>query len=187
MLIDFEKVFDSVSWKFLCSTLALFGFDKAFIDWIKLFNNNANAFVLQCGVLSDPIHISRGCRPADPISPYLLLLVAETLSIMIENYISIKGICVDVQALRMTQFADDNILLLDGSQSSLQIALNIMELFASLSGLKMNTEKTKIICIGSKKHCKEKLNISAKLHWGDTEFLFYISLYFDSQVLISFL
>ena len=47
-----------------------------------------------------------------------------------------------------------------------------MELFGSLSGLKMNTEKTKIIWIGTKKHWKEKLNISAKLHWGDTEFSF---------------
>ena len=53
MLIDFEKAFDSVSWNFLYSTLALFGFDEAFISWIKLFNNNITAFVLQCGVLSD--------------------------------------------------------------------------------------------------------------------------------------
>ena len=141
MLIDFEKAFDSVSWKFLYSTLALFGFDKAFIDWIKLFNNNATAFVLQCGVLSDPIHIGRGCRQGDPISPYLFLLVAEILNIMIVNNISIKGICVGTQALKMTQFADDTTLLLDGSQSSLQTALNIMELFGSLSGLKMNTKK----------------------------------------------
>ena len=150
----------------------LFGFVKAFIDWIKLFNNNATAFVLQCSILSDPIHIGCGCSQGDPISPYLFLLVAKILNIMIVNNISIKGICVGTQALKMTQFADDTTLLLDGSQSSLETALNIMELFGSLSGLKMNTEKTKIIWIGSKKHCKEKLNISAKLHWGDTEFSF---------------
>ena len=34
----------------------------------------------------------------------------------------------------------------------------------------MNTEKTKLIGIGSKKHCKEKLNVSSKLHWGDSDF-----------------
>ena len=42
-----------------------------------------------------------------------------------------------------------------------------MELLGSLSGLQMNTA---IIWIGSKKYCKEKLNISVKLHWGDIEF-----------------
>ena len=98
--------------------------------------------------------------------------MAEILNVMIEKNISIRGICVGEQALKMTQFAVDTTLLLDGSQSSLQTPLNIMELFGSLSGLKMNTEKTKIIWIGSKKHCKEKLNISTRLHWRDTEFSF---------------
>ena len=170
MLIDFEKAFDSVSWNFLYSTLALFGFDEAFISWIKLFNNNMTAFVLQCGVLSDPIHIGRGCRQGDPISPYLFLLVAEVLNILIENNIDIRGICVGAYSFKMTQFADDTTLLLDGSQKSLQTALNILELFGSLSGLKMNTEKTKMVWIGSREHCREKLNISADLQWGDKDF-----------------
>ena len=172
MLIDFEKAFDSVSWKFLYSTLALFGFDEAFISWIKLFNNNITAFVLQCGVLSDPIHIGRGCRQGDPISPYLFLLVAEVLNILIENNVDIKGICVGAYSFKMTQFADDTTILLDGSHKSLQTALNTLELFGSLSGLKMNTEKTKMVWIGSRKHCREKLNISADLQWGDEEFSF---------------
>ena len=172
MLIDFEKAFDSVSWNFLYSTLALFGFDEAFISWIKLFNNNITAFVLQCGVLSDPIHIGRGCRQGDPISPYLFLLVAEVLNILIENNIDIRGICVGAYSFKMTQFAGDTTLLLDGSQKSLQTALNILELFGSLSGLKMNTEKTKMVWIGSRKHCREKLNISADLQWGDKDFSF---------------
>ena len=163
MLIDFEKAFDSVSWNFLYSTLALFGFDEAFISWIKLFNNNITAFVLQCGVLSDPIHIGRCCRQGDPISPYLFLLVVEVLNILIENNIDVRGICVGAYSFKMTQFADDTTLLLDGSQKSLQTALNILELFGSLSGLKMNTEKTKMVWISSTKHCREKLNISADL------------------------
>ena len=125
MLIDFEKAFDSVSWNFLYSALALFGFDEAFISWIKLFNNNITAFVLQCGVLSDPIHIGHGCRQGYPISPYLFLLVAEVLYILIENNIDIRRICVGAYSFKMRQFADDTTLVLDGSQKSLQTALNI--------------------------------------------------------------
>ena len=71
MLIDYEKAFYSVSWNFLYKVLDNFGFNKNFINWIKLFNKNINAHVLQCGMLSEAIPIERGCRQGDPIAPYL--------------------------------------------------------------------------------------------------------------------
>ena len=37
MLIDFQKVFDSVSWQFLYKVLEIFGFDEQFTSWVKLF------------------------------------------------------------------------------------------------------------------------------------------------------
>ena len=43
---------------------------------------------------------------------------------------------------KLMQFADDTTLILDGSVNSLQAALNILELFGDISGLKINTEKT---------------------------------------------
>ena len=52
LLIDFQKAFDSISWKFLYETLDLLGFCPKFIDWIKLFNNNIEMYVLQSGYLS---------------------------------------------------------------------------------------------------------------------------------------
>ena len=170
MLIDFEKAFDSVSWKFLYKVLESFGFDEKFIKWIKLFNNNINAHILQCGFLSSAIPIERGCRQGDPIAPYLFLLVAEILSLLIEKNPDIKGIQVGKQMIKVTQFADDTTLLLDGSSSSLQATLNVLEIFGSLSGLKVNSEKTKLVWIGSKKHSKEKLYSTAKLQWIDSEF-----------------
>ena len=39
-----------------------------------------------------------------------------------------------------------------------------------MSGLKMNTEKTKIIWLGRKKYSKDKLNTTHELQWGVTEF-----------------
>ena len=52
MLIDFEKAFDSISWQFLYKTLSFFGYSDSFINWIKLFNNDIKACVIQCGTLS---------------------------------------------------------------------------------------------------------------------------------------
>ena len=51
---------------------------------------------------------------------------------------------------KLTQFADDTTIILDGTSKSLQATLNILEIFGEISGLKMNSEKTKLIWIGSK-------------------------------------
>ena len=71
---------------------------------------------------------------------------------------------------KLTQFADDTTLILDGSVNSLQAALNILELFGDISGLKINTEKTKHIWVGSEVSSKRKLKVSQKLYWGETQF-----------------
>ena len=70
----------------------------------------------------------------------------------------------------MVQYADDTTIILDGSRDSLQATLNVLETYGLLSGLRVNTEKTKIIWIGKKKHSKDKLLISAKHDWGSSEF-----------------
>ena len=113
MLIDFEKAFDSVSWKFLYKTLNYFGFTEKFISLIQLLNTNVNAYVLQSGFLSDPIAIQRGCRQGDHIAPYLFLIVAEILTLFIANKPKIKGIQIGKTILKLTQYADDTTIILN--------------------------------------------------------------------------
>ena len=50
MLIDFEKAFDSVSWKFMYNTLEVLNFGVNFIHWIQWLNRNFLASILQVGV-----------------------------------------------------------------------------------------------------------------------------------------
>ena len=61
--------------------------------------------------------------------------------------------------------------MLDGSLGSLQAALNVLEIFGTLSGLKINTNKTKLVWIGRKRYSRDKLNISINLEWGNTSFI----------------
>ena len=170
MLIDFEKAFDSLSWKFLELTLALFKFGPSFKKWIQIINKDIVAYAIQCGIFSEPISIKRGCRQGDPIAPYLFLLPAELLSALILQNPQIKGIKIGGFEYKLAQYADDTTLLLDGSQSSLSAALNVLEVFGTLSGLKMNKQKTKLIWLGRKKHSKDKLCDEYNLNWGVTEF-----------------
>ena len=57
MLIDFEKAFDSISWKFMYNTLKFLGFGEILFGWIQLFNNKITASVLQVGIKSESFDI----------------------------------------------------------------------------------------------------------------------------------
>ena len=170
MLIDFQKAFDSVSWKFLYSILTIFGFKDSFCKWIKVLNTNVSAAILQCGTLSEFFNIERGCRQGDPISAYLFILCAQIMLLLILNDKNLKGISVNGNEFKITQFADDTTLILDGSKSTLLAALNVLEVFGNMSGLKVNTDKTKLVWIGKKRYSKDKLDVGKDLIWGASDF-----------------
>ena len=72
---------------------------------------------------------------------------------------------------RITQYADDTTLILDGSERSLSAALNTLEYFSTISGLHINSSKTKIIWIGFKKFSKDVFHhVRWNLSWGETKF-----------------
>ena len=83
---------------------------------------------------------------------------------------NINGITINEYEHVISQFADDTTLMLDGTQLSLQAALNTLEIFGSISGLFMNKDKTRIIWIGRKKMSKDKLITTPELTWGETTF-----------------
>ena len=170
MLIDFEKAFDSISWKFLYKVLNHYNFSSEFIKWINIFNTEITATVLQVGFLSDFFPIKRGCKQGDPIAPYLFIICAQILCEMILTNKNIKGIKIGSDEFKISQFADDTTLFMDGSESSLQYTLNVLEIFGSLSGLKMNLSKTRMLWIGKKKGCKEKINCGRLLNWDSNNF-----------------
>ena len=142
MLIDFEKAFDSVSWDFLYAVLKFFNFGDGFIKWITIFNKNIKAYVTQSGFLSDPINIERGCWQGDPIAPYLFIICAQILCLMIIHNESIRGISFNNADIKLSQYANDTTLVLDGSKLSLMAALNMLETYGAITGLLVNTENT---------------------------------------------
>ena len=153
MLIDFKKCL-TLYHGILCTiSLSFLGYSKNFIKWIRLFNYDIIAYILHCGKLSEKVFIGRGCRQGDPISPYLFLLAAEILSMLIKSNANILGIKINNEEFKISQFADDTTLILGGSQGSLQAALSTLEVYGSYSSLKMNKEKkTKIIWTGRKRY-----------------------------------
>jgi len=166
LLIDFEKAFDSVSHKFIFKMFDFLNFGPSFKKWLKLFYSKCQASVLVNGTASKQFTLGRGCRQGDPLSPYVFLICAEALGYLIRKNNHIKGISVDNFELKITQYADDSTIILDGSNESLLQTLNTLDLFKQLSGLKINEDKTNVIYIGSLRHTRPKRNVtSKKLNW----------------------
>ena len=97
--------------------------------------------------------IERGCHQGDPISPYLFLLCAEILGIMIRENKRIKGITVNDDEHKIAQFADDTQIMSEGDAVSFEQTIKTIDLFGKKSGLFMNSGKTQAIWPGSRKRC----------------------------------
>ena len=164
--IDFEKAFDTVSWKFIMKVLDYFNFGNSIKSWVGLFQKGSETCILQNGFMSNFFSLRRGCRQEDPISPYLFILCAEILGKMVRKNKEIKGISINGKEYKLSQYADDTQLILDGTEKSLKAALNLLKQFYIMSGLKINVDKTRALWIGSSCGSPETLCEEFALDWS---------------------
>ena len=135
IIIDYAKAFDTIEWDFITHCLNLFGFGPFVKKTIKLLQYNSFSRVEQNGHLSEKIHLSRGCRQGDPISPYLFEICAELLSHVIRGCKDVKGIQIGEMEMKVSQYADDTTLLLNGDKHSLTVVMDILRWFNKMSCL----------------------------------------------------
>ena len=149
LFIDFEKAFDSLEWSFIVNSLRFFGFGPSIINWVKVLYCETESCVLNNGWSTNFFQTLRGVRQGCPLSPYLFILSAEVLAKEVRNNVNIKGISVDNNEIKINQYADDTTLILDGSREALASALNVLDDFSKVSGLRLNNKKTEALWIGS--------------------------------------
>ena len=169
-MVDFEKAFDSVSWLFIEKALHFFNFPNSIILWFKVLYKKPNSCVSFNGQYSAWFELCRGCRQGDPIAPYLYLVCAEILSLMIRNNKNIKGITLREKEILLSLFADDTTLFLDGTEQSFREAIKMLDAFSAMSGLKVNNDKTQISWIGSMKNCNIKYMRDKNFIWDPGSF-----------------
>src|SRR4051812_42774215 len=83
--LDLRKAFDSVNREFIYYILHLMRFPNAWINWIRECIEAPTFSVLINGIPSTTFRSSRGIRQGDPLSPYLFVLVMESLSIKLDS------------------------------------------------------------------------------------------------------
>ena len=166
LFIDFEKAFDTLEWSFIEKTLKYYNFGDSLILWIKLFYTDISSSIQNNGWSSDFFTLSRGVRQGCPLSPYLFILCAEILGAAVRRDTLIRGIQISDNECKISQYADDTTLILDGTRSSIERSFVLLNIFAKLSGLKVNYEKTEALWIGSFKNRTDKLAINQNIRWS---------------------
>ena len=149
LFIDFEKAFDSLEWPFIHDTLRSYGFGASLIKWVKTLYSHTESCILNNGWASNFFEIQRGVRQGCPLSPYLFILSAEVLATAIRKNTNIKGISINDVEIKLSQYADDTTLILDGSEESLRSSLATLDDFSKVSGLRLNDKKTEAPWIGA--------------------------------------
>ena len=166
LFVDFEKAFDTLEWTFVEKTLSFYNFGESIKSWIKLFYSDITSCIQNNGWSSDFFQLGRGVRQGCPLSPYLFILCVEILGNAIRNDDAIKGICISDSECKISQYADDTTLILDGTDNSLTNSLNLLDSFAELSGLKVNYEKTEALWIGSLRLQRRTIETNKNITWS---------------------
>ena len=124
-------------------------FSQNMIDDVKVLYNGIKSSTLVNNWPSPWFPVARGCRQGDPVSPYLFIICSEILEHMIRQNHYVKGYNMLGCEVKISQFADDTSLFLDGTKKSFVSCVNIIDKFSQYSGLHMNADKTKVILFGA--------------------------------------
>ena len=132
-----------------------FNFGESIQCWISTFYSNIQSSVLNNGFSTNHFALSRGVRQGYTLSPFLFVLAVELLACKIRQDKEIQGINIFQRELKISQFADDTTLF-NSNRKSVRRAINVLDNFSDLSGLRLNPSKTKALWLGPWRHCKEK-------------------------------
>ena len=89
---------------------------------------------------------------------------------MIRENKDIKGILISNTEHKISQYADDAELFLDGSRKSFETCINTLYAFGDKSGLKINCGKTCVIWLGSTKNSKVRFMDHLPIEWNPPKF-----------------
>ena len=90
--LDFRKAFDTVEWPVIQQTLSKFNFGDSLKRWVQTLYCDAESCILNNGLNTKEIPLSRGVRQGCPLSPYLCILVAEILASKVRHDKNVQGI-----------------------------------------------------------------------------------------------
>ncbi|GJZ98267.1 RNA-directed DNA polymerase, eukaryota, reverse transcriptase zinc-binding domain protein [Tanacetum coccineum] len=147
--VDFEKAYDSVRWDYSDEVMKKFGFGERWCSWIQGCLKSSRGSVILNESPTKEFQFYKGLKQGDPLSPFLFILVMESLHISFERVVDagmFKFISLG-SSLQLSHlfYADDAVFVGQWNNSNIDNIVHVLQCFHQTSGLRINMSKSKLI------------------------------------------
>jgi hypothetical protein len=148
--LDLSKAYDRVDWCFLRQVMERLGFHSNFMQWIMTSVTTVQYSVCLNGTDLSPFRPSRGLRQGDLLSPYLFLLVANCLSLLVKSYekhglMSRVRVCRRSPSISHLLFADDSVLFFKLNVVQARNVQQLLTIFERSTGQKLSPSNCSLL------------------------------------------
>lgn len=149
-------------------------FPTRFIRQLKACVCTTSYMVGYNGLVHGYFKSKRGLRQGDPLSPYLFVIAMNCLSHMLnqaatQNRFKYHTNCSQIKLTHLS-FADDLLIFIDGSISSVQHVLQVLKEFETRSGLAVSMQKTCFYASGLTQSETDLIQASTGMSLGSLPF-----------------
>ncbi|GJX85760.1 RNA-directed DNA polymerase, eukaryota [Tanacetum coccineum] len=147
--VNFKKAFVSVRWDFLDDVLKNFVFGSRWREWIQSCLKSSRGSILVNGSPTSEFQFFKGLKQGDPLSPFLFILVMESLHLSFQNVVDaglFKGVALN-DSLQISHlfYADDVVFIGQWCESNIATIIRVLDCFYRASGLHINLHKSKLL------------------------------------------
>ena len=147
----------------MLKTLNKLGIDGTYLKIIKAIYDKPTASIIQNGQKLEAFSLKSGTRQRCPLLPLIFNIVLEVLARAIRQEKEIKHVQLGKEEVKLSLFADDMIVYLEGPIVSAQ-NLKLISNFSKVSRYKINVQKPQaFLYTNNRQTAKSRVNTHSQL------------------------
>ncbi|KAK1618982.1 hypothetical protein QYE76_024499 [Lolium multiflorum] len=161
--LDFQKAYDRLDWSFLRQVLQRRGVDDRMIGWIMQTVMTGSTAININGEVGPYFRPACGVRQGDPLSPILFNAAVDSLAEILErarisgHITGVVGHLIPGGGVTHLQYADDTMIMFEGSDRDIQNTKFLLLCFEAMSGLKINFDKSEVVVLGYPPEAQQRI------------------------------